>query len=286
MKKGLYDSEMPVFQHATCVFFLQWPDGAAVKAAQAASAPATGCRRGLSAGAMTTAPHLDDRRGLGRKRTVTIKRKKVQKKRKDRQKHQRIYVFGELQNNILDCRLPHNNQDGCFWLSVASIGTTAKENRQTLLFLLETRLASFALALSLRARLLFHFLFSSHPVQFSLAHNLQHQGLWVWPDRQLMNSESKNRVSVHSTVYCLQLIVPQVERDQLGLGAQAQRWRPLQAVVSQVQVLQFAQGLRDGEKANAMWLEKGRPELMKTFEKKFYNLKEFCTVLNLVVAQI
>lgn len=53
-------------------------------------------------------------------------------------------------------------------------------------------------------------------------------------------------MSVHSTVYRLQLIVPQVERDQLGLGTQAQRWRPLQAVVTQVQVLQFAQGLRDG----------------------------------------
>lgn len=71
-----------------------------------------------------------------------------------------------------------------------------------------------------------------------------------------MHSEKKtktkpnnnSRVSVHSTVYRLQLIVPQVERDQLGLGAQAQRWRPLQAVVAQVQVLQFAKGLRDGGK--------------------------------------
>lgn len=59
---------------------------------------------------------------------------------------------------------------------------------------------------------------------------------------------NNSRVSVHSTVYRLQLIVPQVERDQLGLGAQAQRWRPLQAVVAQVQVLQFAKGLRDGGK--------------------------------------
>lgn len=55
-------------------------------------------------------------------------------------------------------------------------------------------------------------------------------------------------MSVYSTVYRLQFIIPEVERDQLGLGTQTERWRPLQAVVAQVQVLQFAQRLTGGNK--------------------------------------
>lgn len=50
------------------------------------------------------------------------------------------------------------------------------------------------------------------------------------------------------TVYSLQLIVPEVECDQFAPSAQAERWRPLQAVVGQVQVLQLTQGLRDSDK--------------------------------------
>lgn len=49
------------------------------------------------------------------------------------------------------------------------------------------------------------------------------------------------------TVYSLQLIVSQVERDQFAPSAQAERWRPLQAVVGQVQVLQLTQGLRESD---------------------------------------
>lgn len=45
------------------------------------------------------------------------------------------------------------------------------------------------------------------------------------------------------TVYSLQLIVPEVERDQFGPGAQAELWRPLQAIVGQDQGLQLTQGL-------------------------------------------
>lgn len=51
--------------------------------------------------------------------------------------------------------------------------------------------------------------------------------------------------SVYFTVYSLQFIIPEVECEEFGPGAQAERWRPLQAVVAQVQVLQFTQGLRD-----------------------------------------
>lgn len=51
-------------------------------------------------------------------------------------------------------------------------------------------------------------------------------------------------MSVCVTVYRLQFVVPEVEREQLGPGTQTQRWRPLQAVVAQIQVLQLAQGLR------------------------------------------
>lgn len=50
------------------------------------------------------------------------------------------------------------------------------------------------------------------------------------------------------TVYSLQLIVPEVERDQFGPAAQAENRRPLQAVVGQIQMLQVTQGLRDGDK--------------------------------------
>lgn len=51
-------------------------------------------------------------------------------------------------------------------------------------------------------------------------------------------------MSVCVTVDSLQLIIPEVQCEQFGSGAQAQRWRPLQAVVAQVQVLQVTQGLR------------------------------------------
>lgn len=50
------------------------------------------------------------------------------------------------------------------------------------------------------------------------------------------------------TVYSLQLIVPEVEHDQFGPGAQAQNGRPLQAVVGQVQGLELTQGLQDSDK--------------------------------------
>lgn len=41
-------------------------------------------------------------------------------------------------------------------------------------------------------------------------------------------------MSVHFTVYRLQFIVPEVESEEFGPSAQAQRWRPLQAVITQV----------------------------------------------------
>lgn len=63
---------------------------------------------------------------------------------------------------------------------------------------------------------------------------------------QKFKKKKNSCVSIYSTVDRLQFIIPEVERDQLGFGTQAKRWRPLQAVVAQVQVLQFAQRLRDG----------------------------------------
>lgn len=51
-------------------------------------------------------------------------------------------------------------------------------------------------------------------------------------------------MSVCVTVDRLQFIIPEVQCEQFGSGAQAQRWRPLQAVVAQIQVLQVTQGLR------------------------------------------
>lgn len=66
------DFEMYVCQHAACVFFLQWPGGAAVRAAPAASAPAAGCRLGLSAGVKTTAPHLDDQKRVGEEKNPHV----------------------------------------------------------------------------------------------------------------------------------------------------------------------------------------------------------------------
>lgn len=56
-------------------------------------------------------------------------------------------------------------------------------------------------------------------------------------------------MSVLVTVYGLQLIIPEAECEELGPGAQAERWRPLQAVVAQVQVLQLSQGLGDQNKS-------------------------------------
>lgn len=50
------------------------------------------------------------------------------------------------------------------------------------------------------------------------------------------------------TVNRFQFVVPEDEREEPGPGAQTQRWRPLQAVVAQVQVLQFTQGLRRATK--------------------------------------
>lgn len=50
---------------------------------------------------------------------------------------------------------------------------------------------------------------------------------------------------VYLTIYSLQFIVPEDECEEFGPGTQAQRWRPLQAVVAQVQVFQFTQGLRE-----------------------------------------
>lgn len=50
------------------------------------------------------------------------------------------------------------------------------------------------------------------------------------------------------TVYGLQFIIPEAEREELGPGAQAECWRPLQAVVAQVQVLQLGQRLADKNK--------------------------------------
>lgn len=51
-------------------------------------------------------------------------------------------------------------------------------------------------------------------------------------------------LSVDFTVNGLQLVVPEDECEEFGSGTQAQRWRPLQAIVAQVQVCQFTQGLR------------------------------------------
>lgn len=71
-KKEHSDSEMHVFHHATCVFFLQWPGGAAVRAALVASAPAASCRLSLSAGVTTTAPHLDDQKRVGEEKNPLV----------------------------------------------------------------------------------------------------------------------------------------------------------------------------------------------------------------------
>lgn len=54
-------------------------------------------------------------------------------------------------------------------------------------------------------------------------------------------------MSVYLTVNSLQFIIPECEREEFGPGTQAKRWRPLQAVVAQVQVLQLTQGLRCNE---------------------------------------
>ena len=56
--------------------------------------------------------------------------------------------------------------------------------------------------------------------------------------------------SVCFTVYGLQFVIPEVECEEFGPGTQAQRWRPLQAVVAQVQVFQLTQGLRDSNDVN------------------------------------
>ena len=49
------------------------------------------------------------------------------------------------------------------------------------------------------------------------------------------------------TVDGLQLVVAEDECVQLGLGARGKRWRPLQVVVAQVQILQLTERLRDIE---------------------------------------
>lgn len=56
---------------------------------------------------------------------------------------------------------------------------------------------------------------------------------------------------VYLTVDGLQLVVPEDECEEFGPAAQAQRWRPLQAVVAQVQMLQFSQRL-------SKWDERGK----------------------------
>lgn len=50
-------------------------------------------------------------------------------------------------------------------------------------------------------------------------------------------------MSVYFTVYGLQFIIPEDECEEFCPSTQAQRWRPLQAVVAKIQVLQFTQGL-------------------------------------------
>lgn len=77
------------------------------------------------------------------------------------------------------------------------------------------------------------------------------------------------------TVYSLQLIVSQVERDQFAPSAEAERWRPLQAVVGQVQVLQLTQGLRESDEKSSGAKEKKLKNtiLSKKSEKKTGTLR-------------
>ncbi len=91
---------------------------------------------------------------------------------------------------------------------------------------------------------------------------------------------------VYLTVYGLQFIVPEVECDEFGPGTQAQRWRPLQAVVAQVQVLQLTQGLRDTGRHRAInhKQEKGKLFLKCSLFIIKRNLQKFSALLNLVMA--
>lgn len=76
------------------------------------------------------------------------------------------------------------------------------------------------------------------------------------------------------TVYSLQLIVSQVERDQFAPSAPAERWRPLQAVVGQVQVLQLTQGLRESDGKSSGVKEKKPKNTILTTKKKIRKKQE------------
>lgn len=69
----------------------------------------------------------------------------------------------------------------------------------------------------------------------------------VWSEQRLtdcLRNRKRRFSSVYFTVNGLQFIVSEDEWEEFGPGTEAQRWRHLQAVVAQVQVLQFTQGLR------------------------------------------
>lgn len=54
-------------------------------------------------------------------------------------------------------------------------------------------------------------------------------------------------ITVVPTVDGFQFVVPEDECDQLGPSTHTERWRPLQAVVAQVQVFQLSQSLGESE---------------------------------------
>ena len=60
----------------------------------------------------------------------------------------------------------------------------------------------------------------------------------------------KTGLSVSVTINGLQLIVPQDEAGKFGTCAEAERWCPLQAVVAQVEVLEFTERLEGGTRRN------------------------------------
>jgi len=75
--------------------------------------------------------------------------------------------------------------------------------------------------------------------------------------------------SVDFTVDGLQFIVPEDEREEFGPGTRAQRRRPLQAVVAQVQVFQLTQGLRRKKSNEETRLSPGAEQGVVTHSKKF-----------------